>query len=327
MRQAGRYLPEYRAVRARVRDFLELCYDPDLAVEITLQPLRRFRLDGAILFSDILVVPHALGVAVSFVEGEGPRLAPVDGPQALARLDLARLHERLEPVYETLRRLRAVLPTEVTLLGFSGMPWTLAAYLVEGGGSKEFVRARALARREPAFFAALIALLEEAVVAYLERQIQAGAEAVQLFDSWAGVLPERELIRWCIEPARRIVARLRAAHPRVPVILFPRGVGANLVHYCALGAHALSLDTSVPMRWAAEVLGARTPLALQGNLDPVALLGPKEALIFEARAIVEAAGTRPHVFNLGHGVLPETPPERVAQLIESLKSARERAMS
>ncbi|MCS6879043.1 MAG: uroporphyrinogen decarboxylase [Geminicoccaceae bacterium] len=326
MRQAGRYLPEYRAIRARARGFLDLCYDPELAVEVTLQPLRRFALDGAILFSDILVVPHALGVEVVFVEGEGPRLAPIEGPRELARLDPTRLHERLEPVYETLRRLRRALPPLVTLIGFAGMPWTLAAYVVEGRGAKDFVRARALARREPAFFAALVEVLENAVLAFLDRQIAAGAEAVQLFDSWAGVLPESELRRWCIEPARRIVAALRSRHPEVPIVLFPRGVGANLLHYRELGANALALDTSVPMAWAARALEGSEPLALQGNLDPVALLGPEEALVEEARAIVAAAAARPHVFNLGHGVLPETPPERLARLVESLKSGCGRAM-
>jgi uroporphyrinogen decarboxylase len=321
MRQAGRYLPEYRAVRSRTRDFLELCYTPDLAVEVTLQPIRRFPLDAAILFSDILVVPHALGAELRFVEGEGPRLGVVDDARGLARLDAGRLHERLAPVYETLRRLRAELPAEVALIGFAGAPWTLAAYLVEGQGSKEFLRPRTLARREPALFGALIELLSVAVVEFLSAQVEAGAEALQLFDSWAGVLPEAELRRWCVGPAARIVAELRARHPGVPVVLFPRGVGAGLKLFAAeVGAQGLSLDTTVPMGWAAAELDRPDGLALQGNLDPVALLGPEAALLEEAGAVLRAAAGRPHVFNLGHGVLPPTPPERVGALARYLKS-------
>lgn len=323
MRQAGRYLPEYRAVRAKVRDFLELCYTPDLAVEVTLQPIRRFPLDAAILFSDILVVPHALGAELRFVEGEGPRLGVVEDARDLARLDAARLHERLAPVYETLRRLRAALPPEVALIGFAGAPWTLAAYLVEGQGSKEFLRPRTLARRDPALFGALIELLSGAIVEFLSAQVLAGAEALQLFDSWAGVLPEAELRRWCVEPAARIVAELRARHPNVPILLFPRGVGAGLTLFAAaVGAQGLSLDTTVPMGWAAAALDRPGGLTLQGNLDPVALLGPEPALLAEAEAILRAAAGRPHIFNLGHGVLPPTPPERVAALAHYLKSGR-----
>lgn len=324
MRQAGRYLPEYRAVRARTRDFLELCYSPDLAVEVTLQPLRRFPLDAAILFSDILVVPHALGAEVRFAEGEGPRLATIGDAAGLARLDRSRLHERLEPVYETVRRLRRALPEGVALIGFAGAPWTLAAYLAEGQGSKEFLQPRLLARRDPPLFAALIELLTDSVIEFLSAQVEAGAEALQLFDSWAGVLPESELRRWCLAPARRIVAALRERHPEVPVILFPRGVGASLRLFAAeSGAHALSLDTTVPMAWAAAELDRPQGLALQGNLDPVALLGPEPALLAEARAILRAAAGRPHVFNLGHGILPGTPPERVAALTRYLKSGGE----
>ncbi|BCX16830.1 MAG: uroporphyrinogen decarboxylase [Geminicoccaceae bacterium] len=324
MRQAGRYLPEYRAVRARAGSFLDLCYTPDLAVEVTLQPIRRFALDAAILFSDILVVPHALGAGVAFSEGEGPRLEPVGDRAGLARLDPTRLHERLEPVYETVRRLRSALPERVTLIGFAGAPWTLAAYLVEGRGSKEFLQPRLLARRDPPLFADLVELLTEAVIEFLSAQIAAGVEAVQLFDSWAGVLPETELRRWCLRPARRVVAALRERHPHVPIILFPRGVGASLLHFAnEAGAHALSLDTTVPMAWAAAQLDGEGGLALQGNLDPVALLGPEAGLLAEARTILRAAASRPHIFNLGHGILPGTPPERVETLVRYLKSAGE----
>jgi uroporphyrinogen decarboxylase len=324
MRQAGRYLPEYRAIRERTRDFLEMCYTPDLAVEVTLQPLRRFALDAAILFSDILVVPHALGAEIRFAEGEGPRVTPVMDASGLARLDLARLHERLAPVYEIVRRLRSALPEKVTLIGFAGAPWTLAAYLVEGRGSKDFLAPRLLARRDPNLFACMIDLLAEAVTEFLSAQIEAGAEALQLFDSWAGVLPEAELRRWCLEPTRRIVSILRRRHPEVPIILFPRGVGASLKLFASEGgAQGLSLDTSVPMAWAAAELHGPGCTALQGNLDPVALLGPEPDLLAEARSILRAAASRPHVFNLGHGVLPMTGPERVEALVRYLKSGDE----
>lgn len=321
MRQAGRYLPEYRALRASVGGFLELCYTPDLAVEVTLQPLRRFGLDAAILFSDILVVPDAMGAEVCFLEGEGPRLSTVRTPPALQRLGLGELRDRLAPVYATVRRLRRELPPEVALIGFSGAPWTLAAYLVEGQGSREFATARRLARCEPALFEALIELLTRAVEDHLTAQIEAGAEAVQLFDSWAGVLPEEERERWCVRPVRAIVQALAARHPAVPVIAFPRGIGAGYQRFAeAVPAQALALDTAVPMGWAARHLRPDGPLCLQGNLDPLALLGPVPAMLAEASRIVAAAGSRPLVFNLGHGVVPETPPEAVAALVSHLKS-------
>lgn len=321
MRQAGRYLPEYRAVRAQVGSFLELCYAPDLAVEVTLQPIRRYGFDAAILFSDILVVPDALGQAVRFVEGEGPRLDPLRDAAALDRLRLDRLHEHLAPVYATLRRLAAELPPEVALIGFAGAPWTLAAYMVEGGGSKEFWVARRLARENPVLFGRLIDLLTEAVTRYLEAQVAAGAEVLQLFDSWAGVLPESERERWCVEPTRRIVEALRRRHPQVPVIAFPRGIGAGYAAFAqAVPVQGLSLDTTVPVAWAAQSLRREPFLCLQGNLDPAALLASEAALLAEAGAIVAAHGDRPFIFNLGHGVSLETPPEAVSRLVAYLKS-------
>jgi uroporphyrinogen decarboxylase len=319
LRQAGRYLPEYRETRSRAGDFLELCYTPALAEEITLQPIRRFGLDAAILFSDILVVPDALGAEVRFVEGEGPRIEPVRTAAQLERLDDRRLLAHLEPVLETLRRLRRSLPASVALIGFAGAPWTLAAYLVEGGGSKDFAVARALARQEPGLFAALIERLADAVTLFLDAQAMAGAEALQLFDSWAGVLSESQRRAWCVEPARRIVATLRRRHPAVPVICFPRGIGAAYPAYAeAVGAQGLGLDTTVPVGWAARAFASR--LCLQGNLDPVALLEGGAAMLGEARAIVEAMAGRPHVFNLGHGVLPQTDPLAVERLVAYLKS-------
>lgn len=319
MRQAGRYLPEYREVRAAARDFLEFCYSPELAVEVTLQPLRRFALDAAILFSDILVVPDALGVRVRFVEGEGPRLEPVRDATSLERLDDTRLQRHLEPVYETVRRLRTVLPPRVALIGFAGAPWTLAAYVVEGQGSKEFLAARVLARQRAELFAQLIERLTLAVVECLAGQIRAGAEVVQLFDSWAGVLPPAERRRWCIEPTARVVRELRRRHPAIPIICFPRGIGAAYAEYAAeVRPDALALDTAVALPWACATLPPQ--LCLQGNLDPVALLEGGAAMLAEADAILAARRGRPHIFNLGHGVLPMTEPSAVARLVDHLQT-------
>jgi uroporphyrinogen decarboxylase len=319
MRQAGRYLPEYYATRARAGSFLHLCYNPELAAEVTLQPIRRYGLDGAILFSDILVVPHALGQALDYVEGEGPKLEPVTDAAGIARLSAGRLHEVLGPVYETVGRVAALLPPEVALIGFAGAPWTVATYMVEGGGSKEHAAVKRLAYGEPETFARLVDLLVEATAAYLLRQIQAGAEAVQLFDSWAGVLPEAEFERWVIAPTRRIVDAVRAAAPKVPVIGFPRGAGLLYERYLAgTGVDAVGLDGSVPPGWAAQALQPKA--AVQGNLDPVLLLTGGEAMIRAAGAIVAALGRGPFVFNLGHGVLQKTPPEHVAALVRHLRA-------
>ena len=318
MRQAGRYLPEYRALRQKAASFLDLCYTPDLAVEITLQPVRRFGMDAAILFSDILVVPDALGCEVRFEEGLGPRLTPVRTRADFDRLRLTELPGRLAPVYATVRTLRERLDEDTALIGFAGAPWTVAAYMVEGETSKEYLRARVLARREPELFASLIDLLVEATTAHLLAQIEAGAQVVQLFDSWAGVLPEPEFVRWCQEPAARIVASLRAVRPDVPVIAFPRGAGALYpAYHAAVAPDGLGLDTTVPLAWAR---GALPDACLQGNLDPVALLAGGRALRAEARRIVATLGEAPFVFNLGHGVLPETDPASVAELVDLVKS-------
>jgi uroporphyrinogen decarboxylase len=324
MRQAGRYLPEYRALRQEAKSFLELCYTPELAAEITLQPVQRFDMDAAILFSDILVVPDALGCAVRFEEGVGPKLAPVRSRADLRRLDLGALPERLAPVYATVRRLGELLPADKALIGFAGAPWTVAAYMVEGETAKEFARARSLARREPALFGALIELLVEATTAHLLAQIEAGAQVVQLFDSWAGVLPEPEFERWCEQPAARIVAALRKARPEVPVIAFPRGAGALYPAYqAAVAADGLGLDTTVPLAWARRVLPG---VCLQGNLDPTALLVGGRTMRAEAERIVATLAGARHVFNLGHGVLPETDPAAVAELVGFIKSLPSRAV-
>ena len=318
MRQAGRYLPEYRALRQEAESFLDLCYTPELATEITLQPVRRFGMDAAILFSDILVVPDALGCTVRFEEGAGPQLAPVRSRADQRRLTLEGLADRLAPVYATLRRLRASLSQETALIGFAGAPWTIAAYMVEGETSKDYARARTLARREPALFGALIELLVEATTAHLLAQIGAGAQVVQLFDSWAGVLPEPEFVRWCQEPAARIVASLKAARPDVPVIAFPRGAGALYPSYQAVvAADGLGLDTTVPLGWARRALPGT---CLQGNLDPIALLVGGRTMRAEAERIVAALAGSRFIFNLGHGVLPDTDPASVAELVGFIKS-------
>lgn len=318
MRQAGRYLPEYRELRSQASGFLELCYTPDLAVEITLQPIRRYGMDGAIVFSDILVVADALGCAVEFVEGEGPRLSPVRSEAAVARLSSASLHQHLAPVYETLRRLRADLSAETALIGFAGAPWTVVAYMVEGGGSKEFYQARTFARREPEAFAALIDLVTTATIDYLRAQIDAGADVVQLFDSWAGVLPEPEFLRWSLEPMARIGAALKTSHPETPIIAFPRGTGVLYRRFADVASiDGLSLDTTMPLSWAREALGR---CCLQGNLDPIALLTGGDTMRSEAKRIVDALAGQRFIFNLGHGVLPETDPNAVADLVDFVRA-------
>ena len=323
MRQAGRYLPEYRAVRAKAGDFLDLCFSPDLAVEVTLQPVRRYGFDAAILFSDILVVPHALGQAVCFVEGEGPKLAPVRQAQDLYRLSADRLRgvkSPLAPVYETVAAVRNALPAETALIGFAGSPWTVACYMVEGGISREFHVVKRWAMGDPEGFAPLIDLIVEATIEHLSRQVEAGADVLQLFDSHAGVLPDGAYERWVIDPNRRIVAALRAKYPDIPVIGFPRGSGARYEAFvAATGVSAVSVDSAVPVAWAAQTLQPHA--VVQGNLDPVYLLGGGAAMRRAARSIMEGLGHGPMIFNLGHGVIKETPPEHVAELVACVRGA------
>ena len=316
MRQAGRYLPEYRALRATKGGFLELCYDPASAAEVTLQPIRRFRFDGAILFSDILIVPHALGQALSFEAGEGPRLAP---PLAAADLDaLTPDPTRLDPIYDTVRRVAAALPRETTFLGFAGSPWTVATYMVAGEGSKDHAAARALAYADPARFAAIIDRIAETTIDYLSGQIDAGVHAVQLFDSWAGSLAPAEFDRWVIAPNAAIVAGLRARHPGVPIIGFPKGAGGRLTDYAlSVVPDAIGLDETVDPAWADRVLPAGLPV--QGNLDPLALVAGGGALEDGVRRILGALGGRPHVFNLGHGIVPHAPIAHVERLLDLVR--------
>jgi uroporphyrinogen decarboxylase len=313
MRQAGRYLPEYRELRAKAGSFLDLCYTPDFAVEVTLQPLRRYDMDAAILFSDILVIPHALGQPLTFAEGEGPKLDPVRSVDDLKRLSMDKLHERLAPVYETVGRLSSAIPGHTALIGFAGAPWTIACYMVEGAGSKEYVHVKRWAYGDPLGFQKLIDLVVEATTAYLLRQAEAGAEALQLFDSWAGVLPAGEFRRWVIAPTKRIVDAVKAVHPNLPIIGFPRGAGHMYEAYVQeTGVDAVGLDTTVPVAWAAERLQPLKPV--QGNLDPIHLTVGGGAMRAAAGEILRGFAGKPFIFNLGHGVVPSTPPEHVAQL-------------
>jgi uroporphyrinogen decarboxylase len=316
MRQAGRYLPEYRALRAEKGGFLALAMDPDAAAEITLQPIRRFAFDGAILFSDILTVPWALGQDLAFEAGEGPRLSPPLVDSALA--SLTPVQERLEPVYGTVEKVAAALPPETTFLGFAGSPWTVATYMVAGRGSKDQGDTRRLAYADPAAFAEIIDAVAGMTVEYLSRQIEAGVEAVQLFDSWSGSLSPAQFERWVIAPTAAIVAALKARHPGTPVIGFPKGAGGKLPAYAReTGVDAVGVDETVDPEWAAASLPVGMPV--QGNLDPLALIAGGEALASAVERILLSFADRPHVFNLGHGILPDTPISHVEQLIRLVR--------
>ncbi|MFP5328801.1 MAG: uroporphyrinogen decarboxylase [Alphaproteobacteria bacterium] len=316
MRQAGRYLPEYRRLREEKGSFLNLVYDSDAAAEVTLQPLARFAFDAAILFSDILIVPFAIGQNLTFVSGEGPRLTP---PLMAADLDsLTPFPARLDPIYETVRKVKARLAPNVTLIGFAGAPWTVATYMVAGQGSRDQSETRRLAYSDEARFRAIISKIEEVTVDYLCGQAEAGAEAVQLFDSWAGSLSPSQFDQWVIEPTARIVERFRARHPHVPVIGFPKGAGGKILAYAqGTGVDAIGLDETVDPVWAASELPAGLPV--QGNLDPLALIAGGEQLEREVRAILDAFAGRPHIFNLGHGILQDTPADNVVQLLSLVR--------
>jgi len=319
MRQAGRYLPEYREKRAQAGSFLSLCFNPDLATEVTLQPVHRYGMDAAILFSDILVVPLGLGQEVGFQEGEGPKLAPITDAAGLARLSDTLDLEKLEPIYETVRRLRRELPPETALIGFAGAPWTVATYVVEGGSSRTFETVKGWAAADKAGFAKLIDRLTEATIAHLTAQVNAGAELVQLFDSWAGALDGEAFHSWVVEPTRKIVAALKAVKPSLPVIGFPKGAGAKYLGYAReTGVDVLGLDPEVPLAFAREVL--QPAAALQGNLDPRLLLAGGPAMETRIREILTSLGKGRYVFNLGHGILPATPLEHVERLAEILRT-------
>ncbi|MBE5074336.1 uroporphyrinogen decarboxylase [Erythrobacteraceae bacterium E2-1 Yellow Sea] len=317
MRQAGRYLPEYRALRAEKGGFLDLVYDSEAAAEITLQPIRRFGFDGAILFSDILIVPHAMGQGLAFLAGEGPKLSP---PLIDAALDsFTAAPERFEPIYETVRLCRAQLSQDVTMLGFAGSPWTVATYMVAGEGSRDHHATRLFAYRDPAAFQAIVDAIVDVSITYLRGQIDAGAEAVQLFDSWAGSLAPDEFERWVIAPNAAIASALKSSHPHVPVIGFPKGAGAKLPAYAReTGVDALGLDETLDPAWAARELPAGMPV--QGNFDPLLLESGSERLEQRACEILDTLADRPHVFNLGHGIGQFTPIAHVERLIEVVRN-------
>lgn len=321
MRQAGRYLPEYRATRATAKGFLDVCYTPDLAVEVTLQPIRRFGFDAAILFSDILVIPDALDRNVRFVEGTGPLMDPIS-PEAIALLDASGMHAHLAPVYETVRRLRAELPSETTLLGFCGAPWTVATYMIAGRGTPDQAPARLFAMQHPEAFMTLLNLLSEMSADYLIAQIDAGADAVQIFDSWAGVLGERDFANFAVGPMKRMVDRIRAERPGVPIIGFAKGAGAMLQNYRALtGIDCVGLDWTVPSGLAREIQKGG---AVQGNLDPLLMVAGGEALDRGVDEVLETLGNGPLIFNLGHGITPQADPENVTRLMNRVRGAQKR---
>ena len=322
MRQAGRYLPEYRELRAKAGGFLDMCFTPEYAAEITLQPIRRFNFDVAVIFSDILVIPHALGRAVRFEAGEGPRLDPLNTPELAATLASTADFTTLEPVYETLRRVKAELDPKIALLGFCGAPWTVATYMVAGQGTPDQAPARMMAYRHPDAFARIIDTLVENSIQYLLGQLKAGADALQIFDTWAGVLPPREFYRWSIEPAQRIVAGVRAVVPDAKIIGFPRGAGALLPAYAdATGVDAVSVD------WAAEPSLIRervqNRVAVQGNLDPLALIAGGAALDRAIDDVLENYARGRLIFNLGHGILQETPIAHVEQMVARVRAYKE----
>ncbi|KJS07782.1 MAG: uroporphyrinogen decarboxylase [Hoeflea sp. BRH_c9] len=321
MRQAGRYLPEYRETRSRAKGFLDLCYTPDLAVEVTLQPIRRFGFDAAILFSDILVIPDALDRNVRFVEGTGPLMDPISA-DAIASLDASGMHAHLASVYETVRRLRSELPSETTLLGFCGAPWTVATYMIAGRGTPDQAPARLFAMQHPEAFMKLLDLLAEISADYLIAQIDAGADAVQIFDSWAGVLGERDFSRFAIGPVKRMVETIRKERPGVPIIGFAKGAGAMLNSYrSSTGVDCVGLDWTVPSAQAREI---QKEGAVQGNLDPLLMVAGGAALDQGVDEVLETLGHGPLVFNLGHGITPQADPENVTRLLNRVRGAGQR---
>jgi len=319
MRQAGRYLPEYREIRATAPNFLDFCYTPEKALEVTLQPLRRYHMDAAILFSDILVIPDALGQSVAFRQGEGPVLEAITDAAGLETLSLDGVEAHLEPVFEAIRRISGALDDETALIGFAGAPWTVALYMVEGRGGTEGPTIRTWAAADPDGFQKLIDLLVEATTRYLVRQVSEGAEVLQLFESWAGLLGEDQFQRWVIEPNRRIVEGVRAVHRHVPIIGFPRNAGVLYEAFAReTQVNAVGLDHTVPLAWAADVL--QPICAVQGNLDNHLLLAGGEAMERAVKKILETLGRGPFIFNLGHGVMPPTPPENVGRVAEMVRS-------
>lgn len=315
MRQAGRYLPEYREIRKDTEMFLDLCYTPELAAEVTLQPIRRYGFDAAIIFSDILVIPDALGQPVSFKEGVGPVLEAIKAVDELDSLDQGKLSDHLNPVYEAIQQVRKDLSSKTALIGFAGAPWTVATYMVEGSTSRDFANTKRWAFSAPQEFGKLIDILVTSITKHLIAQVEAGADALQIFDSWAGILPETAFDQWCVEPILRIVFDVKEKYPDVPIIVFPRLAGHRYLKVAAIeGVSAVSLDQTVSLDWVQENLQKK--VAVQGNLDPIYLLAGGEAMRAEANRILKSLSGGPFIFNLGHGVLPPTPLDNVAELCE-----------
>jgi uroporphyrinogen decarboxylase len=321
MRQAGRYLPEYRATRAQAGDFLSLCYNPELAAEVTLQPIRRYGFDAAILFADILLICQALGADLWFETGEGPRLSTITTGAELAALKpVSAIHDRLSPIYETVRRLSRDLPRETTLIGFAGAPWTVATYMIAGRGTRDQGPAHALKAADRATFQGLIDLITEATIDYLSEQVKAGAEVVKLFDSWAGSLKGDDFTDFAVKPAARIIAELKSRHPGLPIIAFPREAGDGYIGFArATGADCVALDNSVTPEWGAAHV--QVDGCVQGNLAPGHMVTGGEALVRETRHVVEAFRNGPHIFNLGHGITPDADPENVRLMIDTIRGA------
>ncbi len=320
MRQAGRYLPEYRATRAEAGDFLSLCYNPELAAEVTLQPIRRYGFDAAILFADILLLPQALGADLWFETGEGPRMSTITdmaGVEALKGKD--EIHDKLAPVYETCRILARELPAETTFIGFAGMPWTVATYMIAGRGSKDQAAAHKLKDTDRAAFVALMDRITDATIEYLSKQVEAGCEVVKLFDSWAGSLKGQDFEDFAVEPARKIIAELKARHPGLPIIAFPREAGEGYIGFAEkTGADCVAIDNSVSPEWAAENV-QKGKTCVQGNLDPKYMVTGGDELVQATKRVVEAFKNGPHIFNLGHGITPEADPENVTLLVNTIR--------
>lgn len=318
MRQAGRYLPEYMECRQTAGSFLDLCYSPDFAVEVTLQPLRRYHMDAAILFSDILVVPHALGQHLEFRQGEGPVLTPVDTADKINRLGMEGFHQHLAPVYETISRLCQEIPQQTALIGFAGAPWTVATYMVQGRGSPDQAAARSLAFQQEDVFQGLMDTLVKATSEYLIKQIECGAEVIQIFDTWAGNLPEDQFGKWVIEPTAKLVRNIHEKYPDIPIIGFPRGAGCRYPEYIrATGVSAVSIDTTMPLEWVRDHIQPLCPV--QGNLDPLLLVVGGDRLEKRVLEILDCLSGGPFIFNLGHGIVPQTPPENVARVSEIIR--------
>ncbi|MCO4840883.1 uroporphyrinogen decarboxylase [Ascidiaceihabitans sp.] len=319
MRQAGRYLPEYKATRAQAGDFLSLCYNPDLATEVTLQPIRRYGFDAAILFADILLIPQALGADLWFVTGEGPRLSTITSQADLDKLGpVSDIHETLNPIYQTVRNLSGALPSETTLIGFAGAPWTVATYMIAGRGTPDQAPAHKLMNEQPEVFDALMDKITEATIDYLLMQIEAGAEVVKIFDSWAGSLPGAAFQKYSLEPARRITAVLKAKYPDTPIIGFPREAGDGYIGFAkATGVDCVALDNSVTPEWA--VKNVQVDGCVQGNLKSSHMVTGGQALVDETRSIVKAFSGGPHIFNLGHGITPDANPDNVQRMIDAVR--------